>query len=115
MPIYIFQRPKSDEIIEVIQGVNDDHVFIDNEGVKWERVFTVPNASIDTRIDPFSEKDFSSKTKNKKGTVGDLMDASKEASEKRDRLTGRDPVKQEHFKNWSKARRGKKHPGSYED
>ncbi len=39
-----------------------------------------------------------------------MWDASKEASEKRDKITGKDPTKEKYFKNYSKKRKGMKHP-----
>ena len=47
-------------------------------------------------------------TKNKKGTLGDLWDASREASEKRIKKYGKDPVKEKHFKKFKKEK-GIKH------
>ena len=46
-----------------------------------------------------------------KGTVGDLLDASKEMSQKRAESNGGvDPVKEKYFKKYSESRRGAKHP-----
>ncbi len=115
MGIYIFQHPETNEIKEIFQSINEEHSYQDENGVRWDRIFTIPHASFDTQIDPFSEKDFSSKMGSKKGTVGDLMDASKEASSRREQSQGKDPVKQKYFDNWSKKRKGRKHPKSYEE
>ena len=30
MPTYIFENPKTGELTEVVQGVHDEHRFIDN-------------------------------------------------------------------------------------
>ncbi len=114
MGVYIFQNPKTGTIKEVFQKISEEHIFVDEKGLKWDRIFTIPHASIDTQIDAFSERDFSEKMKKKKGTVGDLMDASKEASEKRQSIAGKDPTKEKYFKNWSKKRMGRKHPKSEE-
>lgn len=114
MALYLFEHPETKETVEVFQRVNEEHVYLDKDGVRWVRVFTAPNVSKDTQIDPFSEKDFSTKMGQKKGSVGDLMDASREASEKREKTLGKDPVKQGFFDKWSKARKGRKHPNSYE-
>lgn len=104
MPIYIFQHPKTQEILEIVQKISETHEYIDKEGIKWDRVFTKPYASIDSKIDPFSAKDFVEKTGRKKGTVGDLWDKSAELSEKRG-----DSVEQK-YQNWSKNRKNRKHP-----
>lgn len=108
MPLYLFKNPITGKVKEVVQKMKDEHVYFEN-GVFWERIFTVPQSSIDTKIDPFSESDFKNKTANKGGTLGDLMDRSKELSEKRASTEGRDPVQQKFFENYSKTRNGKKH------
>tara|TARA_Y100000310_G_scaffold510_1_gene760 strand:- start:1816 stop:2175 length:360 start_codon:yes stop_codon:yes gene_type:complete len=109
MPEYLYKDPETGEEVSIYQGINEKHKY-SADGKEFERVFTVPNASIDTNIDPMSEKDFVEKTRNKKGTLGEMWDASKEASEKRDKITGKDPTKEEYFKNYSKKRKGMKHP-----
>ena len=53
MPLYLFKNPKTNKIISVFQAMNDDHSYSEN-GIKYERIFTVPNASIDSQIDPNS-------------------------------------------------------------
>jgi hypothetical protein len=112
MPIYIYQNPKTNEVKEIIQSVNDKHEYIES-GVKWNRIFTVPQVNIDCKLDANSTaKDFAEKTKNKKGHVGDLWDRSRELSEKRAKVYGKDPVKEKYYKDWSKKRKGKRHPKS---
>ncbi len=108
MPIYLFQNPETDEVAEVVLGMNDPKVY-QNDGVNWVRIFTIPNASIDTQVDPHSAKDFVKAT-NKKGTIGDLFDRSAELSEKRKEKIGHDPLKEKYYENYSKTRKGKKHP-----
>ena len=100
MPIYVYKHPKKDEYIEVIQGMNDEHVY-EKDGLAWERVFLAPNASVDNDVDPFNGRQFVDATANKKGTVGDMMDFSKELSEKRAKANGGiDPVKKQYYKNY---------------
>lgn len=101
MPIYLYQNPESLETKEIIQSMSEPHEYYEN-GVKWVRVFTVPNASIDTKIDAFSQNDYVNKTSNKKGTVGDLLDLSSELSRTRKEKTGEDKVKKDFFKNYEK-------------
>ena len=115
MPIYIFSHPVSGETIEVVQSVNDEHVYIDSNGVSWNRIFTVPTASTNTQIDALSASDFVNKTSNKKETLGDIFDRSKEASEKRKEKMGHDPIKKKYWEDWSKKRKGRKHPDSFKD
>lgn len=108
MGIYIYRNPETEEIKEVFQKMTDEHVYFE-EGVEWKRVWTVPQASIDSNVDVFSERDFLKKTSNG-GTIGDLWDRSKEWSEKRaDKVGDKDPVLKKEFKNYSEKRKGKKH------
>lgn len=109
--IYIYKHPKKEKYLEVVQGVHEVHEYFDKKGLKWERVFTAPNIGIDTKIDEFSQAQFIDKTKNAKGSIGDLMDRSRELSEKRaSRNGGVDPIKQKFFDNYAKERKNKRHP-----
>lgn len=108
MPLYTFEHPETGELIDVLLGMNDEKKFIDEKGLKWERVFISPNAAIDSKIDPFSSQSFVDKT-NSKGSMGDLIDRSKEMSDKRKNKLGYDPVQKKYFENYSKKRRGIKH------
>lgn len=109
MPIYIYKHPEHEEYEEVFQGMNDKHEYTDEFGTKWERVFLAPNAMVDSDIDPFSEQSFLDKTKNA-GTVGDLWDRGAEMSHKRAmKNDGVDPLRNQYFKDYSKARKGAKH------
>ena len=105
MPEYIYEHPDTGEQVTVFQSVHEEHVYI-IDGVQYDRVYTIPNASIDTKIDPHSAKDFREKAK---GTVGDLWDQSAEASEKRAARHGEDPVKKKYYQEYSDKRNGAKH------
>lgn len=110
MPLYIYKHPETEEVKEIFQGMNDEHVH-EEDGVKWQRVFTKPNAAIDavSKLDPFKKRDFIDKTGNMKGTIGDMMGLSEEMSAKRAEKTGHeDPVKRKFFDNYEKNI-GKKH------
>lgn len=110
MPIYIYKHPDIEEYTEEVQGMNDKHVYFDPDGLEWKRVFTIPNASIDSQIDPYSSKEFIQKTENKKGSIGDMMDYSKEMSQARSESNGGiDPVKEKYYKDYSAKRKGAKH------
>ena len=61
MPLYIFQNPKTEEVIEVLQSMNEEHKYLNNDGLEYTRLYTIPNCSIDSRIDPYSSKDFAEK------------------------------------------------------
>lgn len=111
MPIYQFKHPYKDEVVELVQSMNESHVYVDEHGVEWERVWTIPNAAIDSQNDG-TEEGFMKHTQNKKGTVGDLWNASKEASEKRIQKYGHDKVKEKNDKEYSKKRKGMKRRGT---
>jgi hypothetical protein len=108
MPLYIYQNEETGEVKEILQSMSEEHVYFEN-GIQWKRVYTVPTASIDTKINPFSEKEFVEKTGTKRGTVGDMMDLSSELSQRRAESTGsEDPVKRKLFSEYEK-KTGKKH------
>ncbi len=118
MPIYVYKHPEEELYEEVLQGMNDPHVF-SKDGVEWQRIFLSPNASISSNSDPFNSNAFLDKTANMKGTVGDMMDYSAELSEKRaEKSGGIDPIRKKHFDNYEKSV-GKKHlndvPKSFEN
>ena len=112
MPIYTYFRESTEEFADVFQGMNEVHEYngADGNDDDWKRVYYSPQASIDTHIDPFSQKQFNDRTRDKKGTVGHMLDYSSEMSEKRaSQAGGVDPVKQKYFENYAKDRRGAKH------
>lgn len=111
MPVYIYQNPTTEEIVEIIQSVHDTHEYIDSNGIRWNRIFTVPQVGVDTKLDAFSTAaDFREKTKNKNDNVGQLWDRSKELSEKRKIKFGEDKLKKKYLENWSKKRKNRKPP-----
>lgn len=112
MPQYIYQNPKTKKVIEITQSIHDKHEYVDENGVKWNRIFTAPKLNTDGTLKGTSTKqDFLRYTENKKGTIGDLWDMSGELSVKRAELYGGvDPVKEDYTNEWSKKRKGKKHP-----
>lgn len=110
MPIYVYKHPDEEEFREVLQGMNDEHVY-EEEDVEWKRVFLSPNASIDNSIDPFNNQQFIDATYKKKGTVGNLIDLSAELSSKRaEKAGGIDPVKEKFYSDYAKKRGGAEHP-----
>ena len=109
MPLYTYQHPESEELLDIIQGMNEEHIYIDSKGIKWNRVFISPNASIDSEIDPFNNQQFIEKTGKNKGTYGELVDHSREMSEKRKNKLGYDPVQKKYFKEYSEKRNGARH------
>lgn len=111
MPIYYFKHPKKEEYVEVIMSMTDTHEFTDFDGVKWIRVFTAPQITMTTKIDPFSARQYVDKTRGAKGNMGDLLDRSRELSEERKKLNGGvDPVQGKFFEDYAKRRHNKRHP-----
>lgn len=108
MGIYLYENPKTGRVVEVVQGMNDVHEFTDEQGIKYARVFLSPLTSVDTKVDPWSKKDWMKRT-NKHMSVGDMMDESAQLSEKRAAKAGLDPVKQKVFDAYKK-KTGKNHP-----
>jgi len=109
MPIYLFKNPKTGKVVSIFQQMNEDHTYFE-DGIKYERVFTVPNAQIDADIDIDSSEKFIEKTGRMKGTLGEIWDYSQELSNKRaERNDGVDPVRQRAEEKYSKKRRGMKY------
>ena len=106
MPYYLFEN--NGEIKEIFQHMNDLHEYREN-GIKWNRIFIKPNAGIDTNWDPNSKTDFANKTGSKKGTLGEILDKSAELSSIREQKYGKDDVKENYYRNYSKTRDGKIH------
>jgi len=111
MPVYLYQNPKTKQIKEIIQSINDTHEYFEN-GIKWDRIFTVPELNTQDKLTAESSaRQFSELTGKQKGTIGDLWDRSRELSDKRKKLYGgEDPVKKKYYDDWSKKRKGKIHP-----
>ena len=117
MPLYVFRHPERPIIIEVNQSMKESHIYIDEEGVEWQRVFLSPNMTIDSDINPDSPQDWDSKTCEKKMTIGDAWDKSKELSEQRVKKYGYDPVQQKRFDEYRKATKvgsGREKPHPFE-
>ena len=107
MPEYIYENPDTKEQITVWQSVHEAHEY-EVDGVAYDRVYTIPHASIDSKIDAGSESAFVAKPN--ANTSGDLWDHSAEMSAKRaEQHGGKDPVRQEFFEKNASKRGGKKH------
>lgn len=102
MPQYTFTNEDETEYVDVFFHMNDTKIHIGPDGKEWRRVYTVPTASIDSKIDPFSKRDFVEKTGRKKGTMGDLMDRAKDAHLARVQKEGRDVVKEKFLTDYKK-------------
>ena len=107
MAIYIYKHPNEESYVEVVQGMNDEHVWHDNDGLQWKRVFTLPNMAMDIQKgDPYNQNDYLKAT-NKSCTIGDMLDLSAELSEERKEKDGEDPIKRAHFDKYEKKNKVK--------
>ena len=97
MPIYSYRHPETNKIIEVSQGMSDVHEYVDEIGVKYQREFEPLNLAKDQSIDEFNEKDFAKKTRDKNYNLGEMWKVSKELSEKRASIVGKDEIKEKHL------------------
>ena len=89
--------------------MKEDHVYVDREGLKWDRIFLAANASIDTQGDCFSKEDVARQTAKHGMTVGDMWALSKDMSNKRAKKAGKDPLKEKYFQDYKAKRKGIKH------
>jgi len=114
MPLYTFVNIETEEYRDIFFKMNDVKIYNGEDGSEvgmWRREYLVPQASIDTRINPESSHEFVEKTRYKKGSSSSLIEASKEASIRRAEIMGgRDPLKEKNVKKWEDSRGGKKHP-----
>lgn len=88
--------------------MNDVHEYSE-DGVKWERIFTLPEAAIDTKFDPNDNVGFIEKSKKKNMSIGAMWDESARLSEKRAKHGGIDPIKEKAITDYEKKTK-KKHP-----
>ena len=91
--------------------MSEDHTYTDSKGIVWNRVFTKPQAAVNTQISANDKQDFLNKTRGKNYSLGQLWDISGELSEKRGGMTGKDEVKAKAEKVYN-DRTGKPHPHS---
>jgi len=121
MPNYIFQRIGAEEVKDFFFSMKEAPPIgsvIFRDKIKWRRVASRPQTVFSglKAIDPFSAKDFTNKTGQMKGTVGDLWDMSKEQSQRRaERNQGVDPIKQKYFEDYKKKKRGTPHSQELKD
>lgn len=89
--------------------MTEEKIYFDGK-IYWDRVWTKPNAAANSRIDADDLQKMTRVTGEKKGSLGNLFDLSKEMSLKREEKHGIDNVKEKYYSRWSKSRRGKTHP-----
>lgn len=114
MPLYTFESlddGRLQDIFFTMKEVPRFGEYIDIDGTRWKRVMTIPNAASNTEADPHSVKDFNKSLDGKNVTIGNMFDASKEASEKRANKDGVDAVKQKFYRDYAKERKGTLHHG----
>lgn len=112
MPIYLYQHPQTQEVKEIIQRMNETHEYTEN-GIQWQRIFIAPNGAETTvsNLNPFDKKAFMEKTgKMRNITQGDLWDISADLSKKRERILGKDPIKEKTKQQYSEKCGGIPHP-----
>jgi hypothetical protein len=103
MPRYDYINDDTGEIREIVQTMSENHVYFDEAGKQWRRIFCVPQASVDANIDPFDQNKFVEKTGKNKGTIGELWERSADLSAQRaEKRDGVDVIKQKHFDNYRK-------------
>ncbi len=113
--IYLFHNTETDEYREIEMRMKDYTPYRGKNQDEdcWERVYETPQISMGNStsktVDPYSQNEFVERTGKMKGNFGDMIDYSKELSEKRAADHGGvDPVKKKYFKNYEK-KTGKKH------
>jgi|DEB0MinimDraft_4_1074332.scaffolds.fasta_scaffold37214_3 hypothetical protein len=111
MPLYSYIDDETGEVFDIIQTMSEDHSFFNpSNGNKCRRLWTVPNASVDSvsKINPFDTRGLAEKAGQMKGTMGDMFDMSREASLEREHKSGaEDPVKRKFFKDYERKNKSK--------
>lgn len=120
MPEYLFRKEGTEDITtsffyKMTEAPALGSKIIDQDGIIWIRIVSLDinlgkGTSESTKVDPYSEKQFKDRFEGKKVTLGDMMDASKELSEKRAAKEGKDPVKQKFYDKYAEERKGTRHP-----
>jgi hypothetical protein len=106
----LFEQIRTGEFREVFFHMDDTKIYNGEDGKEeglWERRYFVPQMAVDTVINAESSRDFVEKTGRKKGTLGDIWDASSEASEKREKVMGKDFTKEKYLDTWRNTRKRK--------
>ena len=98
--IYLFHNKETDEYREIKMSMKDYAPYRGENGNEdcWERVYETPQISMgrstSKTVDPYSQNEFVERTGKMKGNIGNMLDYSKELSEKRAADHGGvDPVK----------------------
>jgi|TARA_R110000744_G_scaffold350844_1_gene456583 hypothetical protein len=116
--LYKFENTETGEAIEVEMSMKDYEPYKGPSGddKRWQRIYEAPqiNMGVSTSksIDAWDNNSFVNRTKEMKGSYGELLDHAEDLSNKRakDSLTGEDPVKRKYLNKYSSERGGKIHP-----
>ena len=116
--LYKFENTETGEAIEVEMSMKDYEPYKGPSGddKRWQRIYEAPqiNMGVSTSksIDAWDNNSFVNRTKEMKGSYGELLDPAEDLSNKRakDSLTGEDPVKRKYLNKYSSERGGKIHP-----
>ena len=94
MPLYTYIHPDTEETIDIVQSVHDEHVYIDQKGITWRRVFTAPevNTQGNLRAD-CTPKEFSEFTRNKKVRLAICLTEARNFRKKEKKFTARIQLK----------------------
>lgn len=110
MPYYSFVNTSDGEIRDIFFKMNDVKDYKGEPGEpesKWNRIYAPVNMGVDTKINPFSQKDFMKKTENAK-TYGQLWDLSGEMSKQRaEKLGTEDPQRKKAEEKFYKPKKQK--------
>lgn len=109
MPIYLFQHPITKQVKEIVQLMNEEHIFIDENKVSWNRIWINPQVAINTQISATDSKSFVDKTRGKNYSLGQLWDMSAELSQKREGMSGVDEIRVKAEESY-KTKTKKRHP-----
>lgn len=108
MPLYCFINDVTGEVRDIFFAMNDNKEYFgepEEEPKQWRRLYINPNMAMDTKINPFSAKDFVKKTEGAK-TYGEMWKLSAEMSEQRsDKLGAPDPQKAKAEKEFYKPKK----------
>lgn len=115
--LYKFQHTETGEIHEVEMSMKNYEPYKGPSGddKRWQRVYEAPqiNMGVSTSksINPWDNNSFVNRTKEMKGSYGEMLDHAKDLSSQRakESLTGEDPLKRKYLDNYSAERGGKKH------
>lgn len=109
MPVYLFHCNSCSKDFEAVFSMNEEKKASCPEckSKNCNRTFTVPRASVDTKINAFDIKAMTEKSGKMRGNIGNLWDMAAEASEKRG--GDNDPIRKKALESYAKRRKGKQY------